>query len=62
MSFSSPVSQLKTQLQEIKKTVPNICLGDESFADFMDDQDELRRFRSKFQFPLRGSIPIGKSM
>ena len=60
MSTSAPVKQLLTELELFKKQCPNITLNDSKFAECMDEKDPLKHFRSQFQFPLLGSIPLGK--
>ena len=55
----TPVKKLQDELRRFKKTSPNISLDSKEFAGCMDEEDELKGFRSRFQFPLKGSIPIG---
>ena len=55
----TPVKKLQDELRGFKKTSPNISLDSKEFAGCMDEEDELKGFRSRFQFPLKGSIPIG---
>jgi len=48
---SSPLSSLQAMLERKNS------MDSEDFADFMDNEDPLRRLRDKFQFPTLGSIP-----
>ena len=58
-SGTAPEKQLLTELEFFRKSHPKISLYDGKFAECMDEKDPLRQFRSKFQFPLLGSLPIG---
>ena len=51
----SPLVSLQAMLE--KKN----SMDSEDFADFMDREDPLKRFRDKFQFPTLGSMPCGKT-
>ena len=59
MSTSAPTKQLLIELELFRKQYPEITLDDGKFAECMDEKDKLRKFRSKFQFPLLGSLPLG---
>ena len=60
MAVRKPVDELKGRLESFNKTVPSITLDTEVFAQMMDAEDPLAKFRSKFEFPLLGSIPVGR--
>lgn len=62
MGSRNPVEKLNNELEKYKKIHPYISLMSEEFANCMDDNDELRKFRSKFEFPLRGTLPIGEEV
>ena len=55
--MSSPLATLQTFMKNKNATK---SLDSEEFADLLDKEDPLRRFRDKFQFPTLGSIPCGK--
>ena len=58
MKPRNPVEKLNNELEKFRKNKPFISLVSEEFANCMDENDELRKYRSKFEFPLRGTIPI----
>ena len=58
---ANPVDVLRGRLERFKESVPSLSLDSEMFALMMDEEDPLARFRSKFEFPLLGSIPVGRS-
>lgn len=60
MGARNPLDCLTSRLETFRRTEPSLTLDSESFARMMDEEDPLATFRSKFEFPLLGSIPVGK--
>ena len=60
MTTRDPVDLLRGRLESFKLTDPSVTMDTQTFARMMDDEDPLNRFRSKFEFPLLGSIPVGR--
>ena len=56
----TPLDKLTGQLARFRERCPGLGLDSEQFAELMDEEDELRQFRARFEFPLLGSLPIGK--
>jgi len=56
--MTSPLATLQTFMKNKNATK---SLDSEEFADLLDKEDPLRRFRDKFQFPTLGSIPCDTS-
>ena len=56
----TPLDKLTGQLARFRESCPGLGLDSEQFAELMDEEDELRQFRARFEFPLLGSLPIGR--
>ena len=60
MTTRTPGDLLQERLERFKLKVPSVSLDSETFARLMDEEDPLGKFRSQFEFPLLGSIPVGR--
>ena len=58
--MDSPLDSLQKALENFKINDSKIKLDSEEFSECMDEADQLRKYRSKFQFPLLGTLPIGE--
>ena len=58
--MDSPLDSLQKALENFKINYSKIKLDSEEFSECMDEADQLRKYRSKFQFPLLGTLPIGE--
>lgn len=56
--MDSPLDSLQKALENFKINDSKIKLDSEEFSECMDEADQLRKYRSKFQFPLLGTLPI----
>ena len=59
-NMDSPLDSLQKALENFKINDSKIKLDSEEFSECMDEADQLRKYRSKFQFPLLGTLPIGE--
>ena len=60
MEARNPVDCLRARLEIFRRTEPGLSLDSETFARMMDEEDPLATFRSQFEFPRLGSIPVGR--
>ena len=61
MGARNPLDSLTARLEVFRRTEPGLSLDSETFARIMDEEDPLATFRSQFEFPRLGSIPVGRS-
>ena len=61
MGARNPLDSLTARLEVFSRTEPGLSLDSETFARMMDEEDPLAKFRSQFEFPRLGSIPVGRS-
>ena len=60
MEARNPVDCLRARLEVFRRAEPHLSLDSETFARRLDEEDPLARFRSQFEFPRLGSIPVGE--
>ena len=60
MGARTPLDCLTARLEIFRRTEPGLCLDSERFARKLDEEDPLATFRSQFEFPRLGSIPVGR--
>ena len=58
MGSRNPLDCLTARLETFRRTEPDLSLDCETFARKMDEEDPLASFRSQFEFPRLGSIPV----